>query len=152
MFDHTDYALAVWCAPRAARPKLRILFALDARLQAIIPSAREPLLGAIKLAWWREQLAALDMEAALAEPLLREVVGLLQHDVTGARLSELATDGSRLDALCDVVIRLSKGDTRAAHLLRGLDADERARMTAGHPLASPARRALMAAQIRLLGR
>lgn len=152
MFDATDYALAIWCAPRFARASLRTLFALDARLQAIMPSVREPMLGAIKLAWWREQLEALDTGATPAEPLLRGVAGILSTDVTGALLSELATDEPRMDVLCDVVTRLCNGNQRAARLLQRLDADDHARMTAGRPLASPARRALMAAQIRLLGR
>lgn len=152
MFDATDYALATWCAPLSARPSLRTLFALDARLQAIMPSAREPMLGAIKLAWWREQLAALDDGATPAEPMLQQVATVLRSDVTGTILSALATEEPRLAVLCDVVTRLCVGDARAARLLQRLGANDRARMTAGQPLASPARRALMAAQIRLLGR
>jgi phytoene synthase len=152
MFDRYDYALAVWCAPPAARPQLRTLFALDARLQAIMPSAREPMLGAIKLAWWREQLEALDTGLVPGEPLLQAVSGLLSEHITGHLLSALATDGERLLELGKIIGLICKRDMRPFKLLCRFDADDHARMASGRPLASPAWRTLMAAQIRLLDR
>jgi len=152
MFDRYDYALAVWCAPPAARAKLRTLFALDARLQAIMPSAREPMLGAIKLAWWREQLAALDTGLVPGEPQLQAISGILCEHITGHRLSALATDGERLLELGTIIALICKGDLKPFKLLCRFDEDDRRRAAAHRPLASPAWRTLMAAQIRLLGR
>jgi len=151
VFDATDYSLAL-CAPRAARARLRVIFALDARLQAIMPSVREPLLGEIKLAWWREQLIALDSGAPPVEPLLFDVVAVLGSGLTGALLSERATSEPGLETLAAIIAVVTGGRLGAYRLLCRCETDDRARLRANHPLASPARRALWALQIRLIGR
>lgn len=46
------------------------LFALDARLAAIVRRSAEPLLGQIQLAWWRDQLALAPAARARGEPLI----------------------------------------------------------------------------------
>lgn len=52
--------------------------------------AREPQLAAIKLAWWREQLQALDATPPPAEPRLQSVAAeLLPRGVKGVDLAEL---------------------------------------------------------------
>ena len=59
----------------------------------VVARAREPMLGAIKLAWWRERLQELESGRVPAEPRLRAVAAeLLPRGVAGADLAEL-TDG-----------------------------------------------------------
>lgn len=48
--------LALAYAPAPVRSATLALFALDARLAAILRAAREPMLAQLRLAWWREQL------------------------------------------------------------------------------------------------
>ena len=62
--------LALAYAPVRARALWLGLFALDARLGAVVHSAHEPLLAQIKLAWWRDELAKPQSTRALGEPLL----------------------------------------------------------------------------------
>lgn len=58
------YAAAPWRAAWLA------LFALDARLATVVRSAREPVLGQLRLAWWRDRLAQSSGEWPEGEPLL----------------------------------------------------------------------------------
>jgi phytoene synthase len=77
--------------PPPLRAAFDTLLALDDRLAQVALGAREPVLGAIKLAWWRDQLAALDNGPSPAEPLLQQVASvLLPHGLTGEMLSDLA--------------------------------------------------------------
>lgn len=46
------------------------LMALDARLATIVRASREPMLAQLRLAWWREQLAAPAGQRPEGEPLL----------------------------------------------------------------------------------
>ena len=66
---------------------LAALLALDDALAQVLRSTREPALGQMRLAWWREALTRLDDSAAPAEPVLqglaREVLG---RGVTGTAL------------------------------------------------------------------
>jgi phytoene synthase len=76
--------------PADLRPAFDILLALDDRLAEVALGAREPALGAIKLAWWRDSLAALDTEPPPPEPLLQRVAAeLLSRNVSGEALSDL---------------------------------------------------------------
>lgn len=50
--------LALAHTPIAHRRALRLLFEFDARLARIIAGTTEPMLGQVRLAWWRETLAA----------------------------------------------------------------------------------------------
>lgn len=65
-----DRRLALGYAPASARPLFLGLYALDAKLGGIIRSAREPMLGQLKLAWWRDQLAQPVAARPLGEPVL----------------------------------------------------------------------------------
>lgn len=74
--------------PRAARAGLTALWALAERLTKLLHDAREPLIGQIKLAWWRDMMALLANDPAAlpkGEPLLAE----LQENWTGAPLDGL---------------------------------------------------------------
>lgn len=65
-----DRRLALGYAPATARPLFLGLYALDAKLAGIVRSAREPMLGQLKLAWWRDQLAKPVAARPLGEPVL----------------------------------------------------------------------------------
>lgn len=83
--------LALSYAPADRRSGVEALFALDHRLGTIVRRAREPLLGQMRLTWWREALAALDAAPAPAEPVLTALAAtVLPHGVIGAALSRLA--------------------------------------------------------------
>ncbi|NUR45535.1 MAG: hypothetical protein HOP91_05185 [Sphingomonas sp.] len=64
---------------------------LDLAFADVVATSSDPRLGAIRLAWWRERLEALDQgETAPAEPRLQAVVAqLLPRWVTGKELSQL---------------------------------------------------------------
>jgi phytoene synthase len=74
-------------APAAGRAGLEALLALDDALAKLLRTTREPALGQMRLAWWREALEKLDRAPAPAEPVLRGLeVEVLRHGVTGASL------------------------------------------------------------------
>jgi phytoene synthase len=61
---------------RARRPAVAALWALAERLTGLLRDAREPLIGQIKLAWWRDMMAMLASDPAAlpkGEPLLAEL-------------------------------------------------------------------------------
>jgi phytoene synthase len=75
--------------PADLRAAFDTLLALDDRLAEVALGAREPALGAIKLAWWRDQLAALDTQPPPPEPLLQRVAAeLLPRALSGETLSD----------------------------------------------------------------
>ena len=77
-------------APAAGRPALAALFALDDALAALLRSTTEPAIGMIRLAWWRERLAALDVMPPPAEPVLRAIAAaVLPHGIRGADLGPI---------------------------------------------------------------
>lgn len=83
--------------PPPLRPAFDTLLALDDRLAETALGAREPALGAIKLAWWRDSLAALDRQPPPPEPLLRDIAAtLLTAGLSGEALSDLAEGWMRL--------------------------------------------------------
>lgn len=85
-----ERALAVAYAPPAARAALSALFQLDERFGQIVSTTSEPMIGLMRLAWWREALEKIDHDAAPAEPLLKMLVAdALPRGVTGAALAEL---------------------------------------------------------------
>lgn len=71
---------------------IEALWLLDERMGAIVAGAREPMIGQMRLMWWRDALIALDDPAAAvpAEPLL---VALAQacasYGLSGARLAQI---------------------------------------------------------------
>ena len=67
--DRDRYLVTLY-APPAARAGLFALFALDLELAQVVATTHEPMLGEIRLAWWREQLVRLDRAAVPAQPTL----------------------------------------------------------------------------------
>ena len=108
--------------PRARRPDLTALWALAERLTKLLQDAREPLIGQIKLAWWRDMMAMLASDPAAlpkGEPLLAELQatwageGGLDTLVDAAEAMLLAEDeasrGEAAAAFGDALFRLSGG-------------------------------------------
>ncbi len=66
------------------------MFALDAALGNVVRTTREPMVGRIRLAWWRERLEEIDRGVVPAEPQLEAMARLLTRaPLTGAMLGEL---------------------------------------------------------------
>jgi phytoene synthase len=85
-----ERALTLAYAPARSRAALAALWRLDERLGGVVAASREPMVGAIRLAWWREALEALDREPPPPEPLLAEIAtALLPAGIQGAELAEI---------------------------------------------------------------
>jgi phytoene synthase len=86
-----ERALTLAYAPAVARRGLATLWQLDERLAGIVRATREPRLGMIRLAWWREALERLDHHPPPDEPLLQAVAAeLLSRGATGSALGGIA--------------------------------------------------------------
>lgn len=107
---------------RERRPAITALWALAERLTKLLHDAREPLIGQIKLAWWRDMMAMLANDPAAlpkGEPLLAELQatwagqGGLDTLVDAAEAMLLAEDAAaRRDAAAafgDALFALSGG-------------------------------------------
>ena len=82
--------LAFSYAPEGSRGAVEALFALDAALGDVLRTTREPLVGQMRLAWWRESLQRLDAAEPPAEPVLRALAAtVLPLGVSGAALSAM---------------------------------------------------------------
>lgn len=86
-----DLGLALTYVRSDRRGALAALFAIDRAMGDVVRSTREPMLGPIRLAWWRERLEELDQGgAAPAEPRLQRLEQeLLPFGVTGHDVAEL---------------------------------------------------------------
>lgn len=79
--------LALSYAPLVGRGTLDALLGLDDALAHLLRTTREPALGQLRLAWWREALAKLDSEPAPAEPVLQALESaVITRSVRGASL------------------------------------------------------------------
>lgn len=84
-----DRILALAYVPAKRRAAVGALWRLDAAFGAALAGGREPMIGRIKLAWWREALERLDRGPAPAEPVLREAAAHLLPALTGAELAAM---------------------------------------------------------------
>jgi len=85
--ENPERDLALSYAPTANRAGLLALLALDDALAKLLRTTREPAVGQMRLAWWREALEKLDRAPAPAEPVLRAIEAeVLPRGVTGASL------------------------------------------------------------------
>lgn len=101
-----ERALALSYAPINRRAGLEALFALDAALGQVLRTTREPIVGQLRLAWWREALVRLDDAPPPAEPVLQAVASdLMPLGPSGEALAEMV-DGWEvlLDAIDDRTI------------------------------------------------
>lgn len=84
--------LALAYVRRKVRPAIEALWLLDERMGAIVARAREPMIGRMRLMWWRDALLALDEPGAAvpAEPLLERLAGIcMSHELSGRDLSRI---------------------------------------------------------------
>ena len=116
--------LAVAYAPAALRPAWTALILLDHRLARAVAGASEPLIGQLKLAWWRDRtrepasrwpageplLAAMksfDGERAALEALVDGWEGLIDAEADGGALARLAdARAGAVAALARIVARI----------------------------------------------
>ncbi len=85
-----DRAFALQNMPTTVRPAVEALWRLDAAMGDVVARSSDPMLARIKLAWWREQLEALDERTPPAEPRLRAVAEhILPRGITGSELGQL---------------------------------------------------------------
>jgi len=88
---HPETAIALGYVPAIVRPALATLFALDERLGGFVNRASEPVIGLMRLAWWRDALAALDQGPPPAEPLLETLAEICgNYAISGQELARLA--------------------------------------------------------------
>ena len=88
--DDPERALALSYAPADRRAALHALFTLDAALGQVLQTTREPMVGQMRLAWWREALERLDGAPPPAEPVLQALAAdVLPLAVTGAELARM---------------------------------------------------------------
>jgi 15-cis-phytoene synthase len=115
-----EVALAITYAPAATRPALLALFSLDARLGGIVATTTEPMIGMMRLAWWREALEKLDHDDAPAEPLLQDLKReVLTRGVTGTTLANIEDGWTALiDGEPDPEAMERHGRERGANLFR----------------------------------
>lgn len=85
--EEAERALILTYARPARRGALAALLALDDALARVLRTTREPALGQMRLAWWREALPRLDTDPPPAEPVLQALAAeVLPRGVTGAAL------------------------------------------------------------------
>jgi len=69
--------LALSYAPRPIRARLRVLWSVDERFGTIVAGTTDPIIGTMRLLWWREELTT-SMEDNRAEPLLENVKQVIE--------------------------------------------------------------------------
>jgi phytoene synthase len=111
-------------APAALRPCLFALYALNAELARVAQTVREPMLGAIRLEWWRETvegaakgnprnhdvakgLAALFAQTSLAQADLEALIAARDFDSSADRFEDFASLEKYIDATGGAVMRLA---------------------------------------------
>lgn len=139
-----DRELALLHTPAKVRPGLEALWALDAAMGDVVARATEPALGAIKLAWWREALEALDLASPPAEPRLQAAAReLLGRGIGGVRLAGIERGwATLLDREIDPALVAARGALlfRLGGELLGASDDRLGDAGALYSLASVARR------------
>jgi phytoene synthase len=88
-----EQALALIHAPVDVRAELETLWLLDARLGDIVRATREPLIGEMRLTWWRDALSGLSSRAPPAEPLLCDIALLAEREGLDVNLLAAVAEG-----------------------------------------------------------
>ena len=117
-----DLGLALTYVPARERGALAALFAIDRAMGDVIRTTSEPMLGPIRLAWWRERLEELDTGArSPPEPRLQAVEReLLPRGVTGRELAVLEGGWLRLFDPFPWTVQTSEAIWFRGNLLFGL--------------------------------
>lgn len=85
-----DRAIALNYVPARHRAAIEALWAIDMAMGDVLRTTSEPMLGQIRLAWWRERLEELDQGVVPAEPRLRAVASeLIPRGIRGADVAAL---------------------------------------------------------------
>lgn len=85
-----DRRLALAYVPARLRPALEALWRLDVTFASVLATAKDRMVGRIRLAWWREALERLDREAPPPEPVLQALAAhVLAAGVAGAELAAM---------------------------------------------------------------
>jgi phytoene synthase len=88
--QHPEQALALSYAPVTLRAGVQALFTLDETLGQILRTTREPMVGQMRLTWWHEALAALDVAPPPAQPVLQALAAeVITRGVSGTALAEM---------------------------------------------------------------
>jgi phytoene synthase len=119
-----DLGLALSYVPLRNRGALAALFAIDRAMADVVRTTKEPMLGPIRLAWWRERLEELDESvAAPAEPRLQNVEReLIPRGVSGRELATLESGWVRLFDPFPWTVQTSEAIWFRGNLLFGLGA------------------------------
>jgi 15-cis-phytoene synthase len=119
-----DRALALSHVPAPDRDALSALFVIDAAMGDVVRTTREPMLGPIRLAWWRERLEEIDGGVpAPPEPRLQAVEReLVPRGVTGRDLAALEAGWLRLFDPFPWTVETSEAIWFRGNLLFGLGA------------------------------
>lgn len=126
--------LALAYAPAAARADTAALFLLDARLAGIVRQTREPMLGQMRLAWWREQFSAALPSGVVGEPLLEQFALWPRRQGLAALVDgweALLLADSLTDAAIDVFMRGRAEACRMLAMQLGEEASAHAAARAG---------------------
>lgn len=106
-------------APASKRPAFAALLALDSALGQVLRTTREPMVGQMRLAWWREALEQLDFAPAPGEPVLQALAAeALPRGVDGAQLAQLVDGWEPLLGDIDAVAIAAHADLRGAVLFK----------------------------------
>lgn len=93
-----DYYLAIGLAPAAKREGLAVLVSFARELSHIAELVTEPLMGHMRLAWWREALAELNAgEQVRAHPVIRALSQLFPPGHTAYALLNAMVDARAAD-------------------------------------------------------
>jgi phytoene/squalene synthetase len=126
-------------APARERPFLFALYAFNAEVARVAETVREPMLGAIRLEWWRETvegaarglprnhdvakgLAALFAEKRLPLAEFEDLIAARAFDSSADLFADFAALENYLDATSGRIMRL-------AAMVLGADADQASRIT-----------------------
>jgi phytoene synthase len=119
-----DRYFASLFAPASHRPYLHALYAFNQEVAHVAESVREPMLGAIRLEWWRETaegaakgtprnhdvargLAALFADRQIALPSLEAIIAARAFDSDAGQFADFAGLETYLDATGGGVMRLA---------------------------------------------
>jgi 15-cis-phytoene synthase len=163
-----DLGLALTYVPLRDRGALAALFAIDRAMGDVVRTTTEPMLGPIRLAWWRERLDELDVGgSAPAEPRLQAVEReLLPRGISGKDIAGLEAGWLRLFDPFPWESGTSEATWFRGNLLFGLGAkvlgtsDERIQAAGGlwalvdvaRHCSDPESRAILLSQARNIGR
>lgn len=141
-----DRLLSLQHSKAKHRAALEALWRVDAAMADVVARASEPMLGRIKLGWWREELDKLDRGPPPAEPRLQAIAALLlPRAIRGAELAAIEPGwATLLDQAADPALVARRGRALFAIAAKIIGQDDEKMGDAGAfwALASTARRGL----------